>query len=165
MHHLALLRHAQRRWRETCLLTQALLSQRLGRGILSSLRRTTLLMQADAMLQLEDLRGAADTLGQLHHQHLNLNEALTLQLLQLDYESRIGAFESMLNSIATKIQLSELMPSLNAARSQALMAVAAKRTGRLPLAVWLRRRSELLADTAELTADRPVLVEMSREVW
>ncbi len=155
LHHLALLRHAQRRWRESALLCQAILSQPT-RGM-SGLSRTTRLLMADSMLRLNDLRGAYDAMNGLYRYRLSLGEALTLQLLQLDYGSRIGAWDQMLMAVATKIQLSELMPSENAAQSQALLALAAMKRGRTDLARWLRRRVELLADLNELAVERPVL--------
>jgi hypothetical protein len=158
LHHLALLRHAQNRWRESALLCQAVLSQKLGN--LPGLARTTLLILADSMLQVGDVRGAFDAMGRLYGYRLSLNEALALQLLQLDYGSRIGAWEPMTQGVATKVQMSELMPTLNAARSQAFLALAAFKTGRGDLGRWLRRRAELLADVSEITAGRPVLREV-----
>jgi hypothetical protein len=163
LHHLALLRHAQRRWRESSLLCQALLAQKLGN--LQALSRTTRLLMADSMLQIGDLRGMYEAMGGLYRYRLSLGEALTLQLLQLEYGSRIGAWEPMLESVAVKVQMSELMPSLNAARSQALLALAAYKKGRVQLAQWLRRRAELLAETAAIAAERPVLAEMLSQTW
>jgi hypothetical protein len=78
----------------------------------------------------------------------------------LDYASRIGAWQAMMSSIGTKVQLSELMPTANAARSQALLALAAKKMQRHDLSQWLRRRAELLADPAEIVAERPFLNEL-----
>jgi hypothetical protein len=141
LHHLAVLRHAQNRWRESALLCQALLSQKLGN--MQPMARTSLLMLADSQIQ--------------------LGEALTLQLLQLDYSWRIGAWESMLQGVGGKVQMSELMPPMNAARSQALLAVAAYKLNRTDLANWLRRRAELLADPRDISAGRPVLEEMFRQ--
>jgi tetratricopeptide (TPR) repeat protein len=161
LHHLALLRHAQHRWRESALLCQAVLSQNLA--TLQSLAKTTLLLLADSMLQMGDLKTAFDALTRLFRLRLNLAEALTLQLLQLDYGSRIGAWESMLQGSGIKVQMSELMPTLNAARSQAYLSLAAYKSGRLELAAWLRRRAELLADPKDITSDRPVLEEVFRQ--
>jgi hypothetical protein len=161
MHHLALLRHAQRRWRESTLLCQAVLAQRSAPG----LARSTLLMMADSMLQMNDLAGAFGALGELCRQRLSLHEALALQLLQLDYGWRVGAWEPMLSGVGAKLQMAELMPSVNAARSQAYMAVAALKTGRRDLAVWLRRRAELLADMQEITTDRPALRDLFAQAW
>jgi hypothetical protein len=161
LHHLAVLRHTQNRWRESALLCQAVLSQKLGN--LSGMARTSLLMLTDSLIQIGDLRGAYTAMGRLYHYRLSLGEALNLQLLQLDYAWRIGAWESMLQGIAGKIQMSELMPPVNAARSQALLALAAYRLNRVDLAKWLRRRAELLADPQEIAAGRPLLEEMFRQ--
>jgi hypothetical protein len=158
MHHLALLRHAQHRWREAALLCRALLSQRLGgfRG----LSKNTLLLLADSELQMGELTGAYEAMNGLFGYRLNLNESLTLQLLQLDYGSRIGAWDAMLQGLSLKVQLSELMPTLNAARSQALLALAALKSNQAELAQWLRRRAELLVDPQQIAADRPIVAEL-----
>jgi hypothetical protein len=161
LHHLAVLRHAQSRWRESALLCQAVLSQKLGN--MQGMARASLLMLADSQIQMGDLRGAFAAMTRLFRYRLTLAEALTLQLLQLDYGWRIGAWESMLQGVAGKIQMCELMPPINAARAQSLLAVAAYRQNRGDLARWLRRRAELLADTAEIAAGRPVLEEMFRQ--
>jgi hypothetical protein len=161
LHHLALLRHAQHRWRESVLLCQAVLSQKLGN--LHGLAKTTLLLLADSTLQMGELKGAFDAMARIGRHRLNLAEALTLQLLQLDYGSRIGAWESMLQGAGVKVQMSELMPTLNAARCQALLSLAAYKSGRLELASWLRRRAELLADPKDIASDRPALEEVFRQ--
>ncbi len=158
LHSLALLRHTQRRWREAAMLCQAVLSQRLGP--LDSIGRPTRLILADSMLELGDLQGAYDALSRLYDQRLSLNEVLKLLLIQLDYESRTGAWPAMMAHMMSKVELAELMPAEAAARVQALLAVAAGRIGRPDCATWLRRRAELLADPSRLAADRPVLAEL-----
>ncbi|MDP9173644.1 MAG: hypothetical protein M3O30_07235 [Planctomycetota bacterium] len=158
LHHLALLRHTQRRWRESALLCQALLSQKLNN--LQGLSRTTLLLMTDSLLQMNDLRGAYDALSALNHHRLTLNEALTLQFLQLDYGSRIGAWELMVANVGAKARLAELMPAINAARSHALLALAAHKTGRAALGEWLARRALLLADVKDIVVDRPILADI-----
>lgn len=161
LHHLALLRHAQHRWRESALLCQAVLSQKLGN--LHGLARTTLLLLADSMLQLGDLKGAFDAMNRIYRYRLSLGEALTLQMLQLDYGSRIGAWESMLQGVGGKVQMAELMPTLNAARSQAFLSLAAHKSGRLELASWLRKRAQLLGEPRDIASDRPILEEVFRQ--
>ena len=161
LHRLAILRHAQNRWRESALLCQALLSQKLGN--MQPMARTSLLMLADSQIQLGDLPGAFAAMGRLFRQRLSLAEALTLQLLQLDYAWRIGAWESMVQGVGGKVQMCELMPPINAARSQALLALAAYKLNRTDLGDWLRRRAQLLADPPEISAGRPVLEEMFRQ--
>lgn len=159
LHHLAVLRHAQRRWQESAMLCRALLSQKLGN--LQALAKPSRLLLADSLLQLGDLNGVYRVLSDLYYQRLSLVEALTLQTLQLDYLHRIGAWEPMIGNIGTKVQLAELMGSNSAARSQAMMALAAQKLGKAELSSWLRRRAELLVDPQQLVTDRPVL----RELW
>ncbi len=158
LHHLALLRHAQRRWRESALLCRALLRQRLGN--LQGLNKPSRLMLADAMLELNDLPGAYEALSGLYTQRLSLAELLNLMAVQVDYEARVGAWERMVDRVMHKVQLAELMPSNTAARTQAYLALASKRVGRPDGCDWLRRRAELLADTTKLKSDRPLLAEL-----
>lgn len=159
LHHLALLRHAQRRWDEAAMLSQALLGQRLGP--LHELSRSSQLILAEALLHMGDLRGAHGALCRLYQQRLTLSEALTLTGIQLDYLARIGAWDQVLQGTAQKVQLAELMPSRASAQAHALLALGAVKTGRDELARWLKRRAELLADAADLCHQRPAL----RELW
>ena len=159
LHHLAALRHAQRSWREAVVLCRALLRQRLG--AVSGLGRSTRLILADALLELGDVRGAYDALASLYNERLSLGEALNLLSVQLDYCARVGAWDAMLFQIDTRAQLAELMPTDNAARTQALLALAARKRGRADWEAYLRRRAELLVDPAQLIERRPIL----RELW
>jgi len=74
--------------------------------------------------------------------------------------SRINAWEPMLASLATKVQLAEIMPAHASARAQALLALAAGKAGRSVWEAWLRARAELLSESAQLCAERPVLAEL-----
>jgi hypothetical protein len=163
LHHLALLRHAQQRWRETALLCQALIRQKL-RG-LPGLAHSTRLLLADSLLQMDEVRGAYEAMVGLQGVALSLHESLTLQLLQLEYCSRVSGWDAMLDAVRLKVQMSELMPTVNAARSQAYLAMAARKKGRIELSLWLRRRAELLATADEISAQRPLLAAMFRENW
>jgi hypothetical protein len=160
LHHLAVLRHAQRRWRDSVLLSQALLKQRLS--TMPAIARTTRLMLADSLLELGDLPGAYQALMSLYSQKVTLTEAMNLLVVQLDYESRVGAWGSMFQNIQYKVQLAELMPATSAARAQAMLAIAAERVGRSDWADWLRKRVELLTDINELMVHRPILKELFR---
>lgn len=160
LHHLALLRHAQKDWRESALLCRALLGQKLG--TLQGIGKPARLMLADALLEMDDARGAGDAIVDLMRERLSLPEVLKLLAVQLDYQSRIGAWNDMTNGVTAKVQLIELMPAANAARSQALLALAAKKAGRDDWSAWLRRRAELLGDVQRLATDRPVLWELWR---
>jgi hypothetical protein len=158
LHHLALLRHAQRNWQESALLCRALLGQKLGN--LQGIGKPARLMLADALLEMGDVRGAGDAIGGLYEQRLSLPELLKLLAVQLDFQSRGGAWADMMAGVTTKVQLAELMPAATAARTQALLSLAAKRTGRDDWSAWLRRRAELLGDVQRLTSERPVLWEL-----
>ena len=117
-------------------------------------------MLADALLELGDVRGAADAIAGLYEQRLSLAELMKLLTVQLDYQSRLGLWNEMMTGITTKVQLAELMPAPSAARTQAMLALAAKHAGRADWCDWLRRRAELLTDVDRLTNDRPVLWEL-----
>lgn len=155
LHHLAQLRHAQHNWREAALLCQTLLAQRLGR--LQQLSRPSRLMLADSMLRLGDVQGAYTAMADLYDVRLPLGELLALQLLQLDYLARISAWPVMLQNVASRIQLAELMPPARSARAQALLALAADKTGRANLRDWLLARAARLAERPEIVSDHPSL--------
>jgi len=158
LHHLAALRHAQNRWPDVVKLCRALLAQK--RVANQGIARSTQLMLADSLLELDDMPGVASSLSHLYTQRLSLGEALSLMLAQLDYESRLGAWDNMMRGANTKATLAELMPTNKSARAQALLALAARRTGRNDWEGWLRRRVELLVDPQELCVRRPILTEL-----
>ncbi|HMB96080.1 MAG TPA: hypothetical protein VKK61_08590 [Tepidisphaeraceae bacterium] len=161
LHHLAALRHAQNRWQDSALLCQAVLMQKPRTT--SGLDRSSRLLLADSLLELGDLRGVHENLVRLYNQRLTLREALNLLVVQQDYLARISAWEPMLWQVNTKVQMAELLPTLQSARTQALMALAAKNTGRLDWFDWLRKRVELLIDVQHLCADRPMLSELWKQ--
>jgi hypothetical protein len=155
---LALVRLAQKRWPETALLCREVLATR--KATPEHLSKSGRLMLADSLLEMGDLRGAHDALSGLYQHRLTLSEALNLLRVQTDYLSRIGAWAQLIEGAATKVALAEIMPTPNAARVQALLALAAKKTGKTQWADWLRRRVELLVDVRELATQRPVLWEL-----
>ncbi|HXE53516.1 MAG TPA: hypothetical protein VN541_10895 [Tepidisphaeraceae bacterium] len=159
LHHLALLRHAQRRWRESAVLSRELLDQRLG--ALQPISRPTRLLLADSLLEMGDLHGAHEAMAALSYERLSLPETLNLLAVQLDYSSRVGAWGFMMHDVMNKVQKTELMPPPISARSQAFLALAARRKGRQDFAAWLMARAELLADVQRLITERPIL----RELW
>ena len=158
LHHLAVLRHAQQRWSEAALLSQALLRERLGP--LAGLSRSARLILADALLEIGDLRGAHQALMSLYQQRLGLSEALELTAVQTDYLARIGAWPQLTEGLRRKLELAELMPPERSARVQAQLALAAKKTGHEAGESFLRRRAELLADVRDLVVRRPMLAEL-----
>ncbi len=158
LHQLAMLRHAQHRWQEAAALCRAILAQRVG--VTRGLVKPSGLMLTQSLLELNDLPGVFAAISGLYTQQLSLEEVLNLLSLQLDYESRIGAWGQMFTGAATKVQMAELMPAGHAARVQALLALAALKCGRTDWADWLRGRAELLADVNTLAAERPQLWEL-----
>jgi hypothetical protein len=158
LHHLAVLRHKQRRWQDAAALCRAVLGQRLV--ALPGLERSTRLMLADASLELGDTRAAGQAIDPLRGASLGLADVLALLQVELDVQSRMGAWDVMLAGLPGKVQLAELMPPHAAARVQATLALAALKRGQLDWSEWLKRRVELLADVSKLAADRPVLWDL-----
>ena len=158
LHYLAVLRQAEKRHAEAALLCHALLAQRLGGA--PDLQRSARLILADCALELGDLPATYHALTELYQQRLALSEALDLQAIQTDYLSRIGAWREMVRDIGRKVQLAELMPTAKSARTQALQALACRKTGQTAWESYLRRRVELLADVGELSGSQPLLLEL-----
>lgn len=158
LHHLALLRHAQRRYIEAAQLCRELLVQRMD--MMGGLSHSGRLILADALLEMGDRNGAWEAMQSLYRLRLALPEAMNLLQISLDYQSQIGAWDPMLEGVRQKVELAEIMPAEAASRSQALMALAAFRRGRDELGQWLRRRAELLIDPLILCQRRPILKEL-----
>jgi hypothetical protein len=158
LHHLAVLRHKQRRWQDAVTLCRTVLAQRLT--AMPGLDRSARLVCADAMLELGDVRGAADAIAPLRGQPMSLADMLALLQVELDVQSRQGAWDAMLAGLPGKVQLAELMPPTAAGRVQAMLALAAARKEQHEWSDWLRQRVELLIDVSTLTNERPVLAEL-----
>lgn len=159
LHDLAMLRHAQSRWQESALICRAVLNEQ-GQSA-GGLDRSSRLILAESLLELGDLPGVHDSLSRLYQQRLTLREALVLLGVQLDYLSRVNGWEAMMESVGKRLEMAELLPPRQSARIQALMALAADKTGRIELREWLKRRVELLVDVERLCTDRPIV----RELW
>jgi hypothetical protein len=158
LHHLAMLRHAQNRWQESALLCRALLTHRSGDA--SGLDRSSRLILAQSLLELGDLPGVFENLSALYAQRLSLREALNLLVVQIEYLARIGAWDQITSELRTRCELAELLPTAPSARLQALLALAAKKTGRADWSHWLRARADLLVDAQKLRASQPILAEL-----
>lgn len=158
LHQLALLRHAQRRWAESAALCRAVLAHRLGARTESV--RPSQLVLLESLLELNDVQGAYVAIVSIYREQLSLDEILKLLPLQLDYETKIGAWAHAFSAAMAKVQLAELMPSRQSARCQAMIALAALRCGREDWTAWLRSRAELLADVNALAAERPILWDL-----
>jgi hypothetical protein len=155
---LALVRLAQKRWPDAALLCREVLSG--GRKAPEHVSKSGRLMLADSLLEMGDLRGAHEALAGLYNHKLTLAEALNLLRVQTDYLARIGAWGNLFQGVETKVQLAEIMPAAQGAKVQAMLALAARRTGHKDWEDYLRRRVELLADVNELTRERPLLWEL-----
>ncbi|HVT88870.1 MAG TPA: hypothetical protein VHD56_08470 [Tepidisphaeraceae bacterium] len=160
LHDLAVLRHAQNRWQESAILCRALLNLRPISQ--AGIDRSSRLILAESLLELNDLPGVHENLAALYNQRLSLRQALGLMGVQVDYLSRVGEWNQIFAGVATKTELAELLPSSQSARVQALMGLAAQKINRMDWRDWLRRRVELLADVHKLCADRPILWELWR---
>jgi hypothetical protein len=157
-HQLAMLRHAQRRYREATAICREILSHRTAAA--APMSRNVRLLMADSTLELDDVHGAYEAMSGLYGQKLSLPQVLDLLAAQLDYESRIGAWDRVMNQPMAKVQLAELMPTMPAARTQALLALGARHVGRHDFAEWLLARIELLIDPTRLVAERPLLAQL-----
>jgi hypothetical protein len=155
---LALVRLAQKRWPDAALLCREVLSG--TRRTPEHVSKSGRLMLADSLLEMGDLRGTYEALAGLYNHKLTLAEALNLLRVQTDYLARVGAWGNLFDGAATKVQLAELMPPGQGAKVQAMLALAARRTGQKDWEEYLRRRVELLADVRALTRERPLLWEL-----
>src|SRR5256885_338950 len=83
--------HAQGRYTESAVLCRAVLDQRTIslRGVSKQSR----LLLADALLEMGDLSGTYAALIRLHEERLSLGEAMRLLGIELDYQSRVGAWQ------------------------------------------------------------------------
>jgi hypothetical protein len=159
LHHLAALRHKQKNFQDVAKLCRVVLGQRPN-TTMPGLDRATRLMLADTLLELDDVRGAADVIAPLRMQQLPLHEQLSLLYTELDVQLRMSAWDAMLAGLPFKVQLAEMMPPAHAARIQAMLALAARHRGLPDWADWLRQRVELLADVDKLATERPALWEL-----
>lgn len=147
-HRLAMLRHRQRRFAETQAICSTILSQD-PRGY-HPFEPSLLLIYADAALECGNLHGAYTALARLHALNLGMIESLQRLAMQTRYEIVSGHDAHALAGIDRKIKLIELMPQPTCGILHAMLAAAAKRTGRTELAHWFHQRAQLLCTPAEL---------------
>lgn len=159
LHQLAVLRHAQDLHADAAALSRELLNHNLGP--VKALTKSANLILAQSSIEMGDVPTATDALARLSGMSLSIGETLNLVALQLDVQSRVGAWPMMMDRYMAKVQLAEVMPAPPSAVTQALLALAAHKIGRSDVAEWLRRRAELLADPRELADRRPML----RALW
>lgn len=159
LHHLALVRMAQRRWQEAAALSRALLKYRMPRD--RSVTNSVLLILGNAAIRTGDWQEAYRAIMQLRQQQLFLDEQLSLLSIECAYMARTGAWRELLHGIDAKTRLAELMPGELAAQTQGLLALGASRCGRTDWMMYLRDRCQLLCDPDRLCAEEPML----RELW
>ncbi len=155
LHHLAFLRHKQGQFDEAVVLCRELMKTHRN-GPVNLVRQNQLIL-ADALLEMNDVSGAYGTISSLYQHRLSLIEALNLLQLELNYLARVGNWSQMVQNIASKVQLAELLLPPAAAETQALLAMGATRCGLGEWAGFLKRRVELLCDVPTLIAKRPQL--------
>lgn len=141
-HRLAVLRHRQGRFDEASAVCQAILAQPMGK--VEHLRAELLLMMAESRLRCGDAWGAYSALVELSRRRLGLMQHLQRLAIQTRYEVMTGRYDAALFRLEERIALAELMPAEQGAAMHAMLATAARRAGRKPVAEWLSRRAELL---------------------
>jgi hypothetical protein len=143
-HRLALMRHRQRRYAESALICQTLLTYRLGAA--EQTRCHMLLMLAEARLECGDMLGTFFALSELYRMPLSLIEALQRLALQTRYEVTAGHFAAAIHHWRQKLAMAEIMPAWPCGMMHVMLATAAQRAGQSELAAWLDKRSRLLID-------------------
>ena len=158
LHNLSVLRMAQRNWADAARLSKAMQGHRLGRD--GSLKRASLLVLATSATRVGQMHDAYDALQRLRRMALTLDEQVSLLHAESVYLGRLGEWQTLAWRIEVKVKMSELMPAEDAARTQAFLALAAKRTGQSQWTDYLSRRCELLCDVVKLAGEEPALAEL-----
>ena len=154
---LAFLRHSQSNWADVAKLCRELIDrQRPAERIIDVPSR---LMLAEALIELGELPAAAREIAALAARRLVLRDTLMLTHLRIELQVAAGHFAGAMNRPEATLGLIELLPPAVAARSHALLALAAKRLGQDDWHAFLQRRAALLDDVERLVAARPFLRE------
>lgn len=154
---LALLRHAQARWADAAALASAFLSGRRPADARTDV--SSRLVLAESLLELNDLHAVARELNELSRIRLTLAQTLTLTQLRLDFLCRRGEYAAMLVGLPATVDLIELLPAPVAARCHAMLALAAKQSGKVDWQIWLAARATLLGNLEAILEARPPLRE------
>lgn len=167
LHHLAVLRHQQKRFAEAAELASAVLqsgTSRLGREAAAAVRTGSALVRLESLLELGDLRSAFAQLQALGATTLPLAESVRLLSARTKYEAAVGAWGHLLHDLPGKTALADLMPAGPYATVHAIWASAARRGGRADLARWLAARAVSVApDLDELCRTTPDIADLLRE--
>lgn len=155
LHQLAMLRHAQAKWGDAAKLCRELLAR--GKNAGNDFNVQNRLMLAESLVELGDTGGAGVELLGLSSMRLDLRETLVLTQIRLDLQAHLGHWHAMMAGVQANVGMVELMPTALAARSYALLALAAKRVGDEAWHALLARRATLLVDADLLVKQRPFL--------
>lgn len=158
LYHLAMIRHARRRFSDAAALSREVLTRITPRTI--ELDTTSRLILVDSLIELGEIKAAAHEIAPLRGRTLNLRPLLGLMQMDIDLLGRLGAWYDIGVRWNSVLPFVELMPSLMAARSHAWLGLAALRLGRSDWASIQRERAELLADFADITQSRPELLAL-----
>jgi hypothetical protein len=158
LHHLSVLRMAQRNWADAARLSKAMQGHHLSKD--GSLKRASLLVLAASAARVGQMHDAYSALQRLRRMPLTLDEQLSLLHAESVYLGRLGAWDALAWRIDVKVRMAELMPTEYAVQTQAFLALAARRTGQSQWTGYLSRRCELLCDVAVLAGEEPVLAEL-----
>lgn len=154
---LALLRHSQSNWADVAKLCRELIVRQ--RPHERSLDVPSRLMLAESLVELGDVRAAQYEIDAVTSRRLGLRETLMMTALRLEAQVRGGQWAEATRHLQATLGLIELMPPPAAARSHALLALAAKRAGLPEWQAFLARRAMLLADIGTIVAGRDFLRE------
>ncbi len=150
-HRLASAWHRMGRFADTSLICHAILGQPLGQTG-AAMRASVLLLMAECRMQCGDVMGTYVALTEAAGLRLNTFELLQKTALQIRYEVMIGQDVAALHELGAKLDFIELMPAPQAGSLHALLALAARRSGRVELADWLNARAHLLCAPEHLHA-------------
>lgn len=159
LHQLAVVKAAQRQYRDALDLSRAILQYRLPKD--QAMRRASLLLLAGSAVECEQYTEAFAAMTRLRSMPLALDEQLSLLVAETNYMGRLGAWNEMAVSLSEKAKLAELMPTETSAQVQAWLALAARKTGNVQWEQYLVRRCGLLVEPSKLCDGVPVF----RELW
>jgi hypothetical protein len=162
LQHLALLRHSQHNWADTIALSRELLQHQITLASKSNpdIERSTRLILTDALLESNRADEAGQQLALLQTLPMTLNDQLAMTLLRLEHQAQTGQWPLMMSQMKAALDLAEIMPPAMSARTCALLALAAKNTGRADWQSHLTQRVRLLVDAAEFVKHRPALATL-----
>jgi len=160
-HHLAVVAHGRKSYRAAAELCDGMIS--LPGGPLVATRRTCRILLADCRLFLGDVLAASRAIAPLRLDGADLGLAEQLLLLPIELRCQIAAeqYEEAARALPWKLKRAELLDAPRAALVHALLAQAARKTGKGPVADFLQRRAELYHDLDDLAEEYPALRDLA----